>query len=169
MTEQQRRRLIVICGPSGSGRTTLADAVSRELHIACPHEDAIKAALHDVGITTPHSYEIFRTLAEQQLANRVDLILEATFHGPDAPDLLRRWQRTDELDLTTVVCSAADGTRRMRILARPRHPAHAEADRQQLQDPGSTTDHTAFPGRLVLVDTDHPSADTLRSALTQSL
>jgi predicted kinase len=157
-----------VCGPSGSGKTTLADALSRELQIACLHEDAVKAALHDVGITTPHSYGIFRTLAEQQLANRVDLILEATFHGPDAPDLLRRWQRTSDLDLVTVVCSAADETRRTRVLTRPRHPAHAEADRQQLQDLGLATDYTAFPGRLVLVDTDHPFADTFRSALGQS-
>lgn len=165
MSEHQRGRLIVVCGPSGSGKTTLADALSRELRLACLHKDAIKAALHDVGITTSRSYEVFLALAEQQLANRIDLILEATFHGSDAPALLWRWQHAYDLDLTTVVCSAAAETRRRRILTRPRHPSHAEADRQQLQELDAAVDYGAFPGRLEPVDTDRPFADSLRDAL----
>lgn len=165
MTGPQQRRLIVVCGPGGSGKTTISDALSRELNVACLHKDAIKAALHDAGITTPRSYEIFQTLAEQQLANRIDLILEATFHGPDAPGLLRRWQQTYHLDLTTLICQAGPETRRTRILTRPRHPAHAEADQQQLQQPGPTVDYTALPGRSIPIDTDRPFTESLRTAL----
>ncbi|MFD1720425.1 AAA family ATPase [Amnibacterium endophyticum] len=158
-------RLVVVCGTGGSGKTVLADALSRRLGIACLHKDAIKAALHDAGVVTPRSYEIFLTLVEQQIANGVDLIAEATFHGSDAPELLRRWQRAYDLDVVRVLCRASAATRRTRILIRPRHPAHAEADRQQLERPEPIAAYSAFPGRHVLVDTEQPLSASLEEVL----
>lgn len=72
-TAQRQRRLILVCGPGGAGKTTLADLLSRELNIACLHKDDVKTALYDVGIETPHSFRIFQTLVERLLADRVDL------------------------------------------------------------------------------------------------
>ena len=148
-------RLIVVCGPGGTGKTTLADALSRELHIACLHKDSIKATLHDqLGLLTSKSYQVFQALIEEQLANHVDLIVEATFHGDDAPDLLRRWQTTYGLDVLCVVCHVDADLRRSRIETRRRHAAHAEADAQQLRTLDVVADYSRLPGRHLRLSTD---------------
>ena len=85
--------------------------------------------------------------------------------GPDAATLLSHWQRAYDLDLTCLVCSAPAETRRTRILTRRRHPAHAATDQQQLQQPDPEVDYTAFPGRLVYIDTNQPFTDSVRAAI----
>lgn len=162
-----RQRLVVVCGRGGSGKTTLADALSRELNIACRHKDVIESTLHDAGIVTSRSFQIFQALVEQQLANRVDLIIEATMHEPANADLLQQWQQTFDLDLVCVICSADRDERRRRIQTRPRHIAHAEADQQQLRDLDRTVDYSRLPGRRISITTHHESGRSAREVLEQ--
>jgi predicted kinase len=149
--------LIVVCGPGGTGKTTLADALSRELNIACLHKDSIKATLFDqLDLLTSRSYQVFQALIEEQLINHVDLIVEATFHGGDAPDLLRRWQATYGLDILCVVCHVDPEQRRRRIETRHRHAAHARADAQQLRTLDDVAEYSLLPGRHLRITTDRP-------------
>lgn len=157
MTDGAATRLIVVCGPGGAGKTTLADALSRELHVACFHKDSIKAALYDrLGLLTDRSFLVFQALIEQQLANGVDLVVEATFHSDDVPDLLRRWRTDYGLDVLCVICHVDAEERRRRIATRRRHAVHAEADAQQLRALDDVADYSRLPGRHLRVATDRP-------------
>ncbi|GAA2749079.1 AAA family ATPase [Amnibacterium kyonggiense] len=163
----RRQRLIVVCGLGGTGKTTLADRLSRELRVTCLHKDDVKAALHDAGIITPLSFDVFRGLAERLLANRVDLIVEATWHDPADWGVLAEWQERSELDLICVVCSADRDERERRIRTRERHPAHAEADRRQLAQLDLEVDYSGLPGRHVDVRTDDDTDTTARNVLAR--
>lgn len=166
-TTRAAPRLIVVCGPGGAGKTTLADALSRELNIACLHKDSIKATLYDrLGLVTTRSYEVFQALIEEQLANHVDLIVEATFHGDDAPGLLRRWQAAYGLDILCVICHVDAEQRRRRIESRHRHVAHAEADAQQLRTLDDIADYSKLPGRHLRVATDRTLDSCIRDVVS---
>lgn len=158
-----RRRLILVCGPGGTGKTTLADHLSRALNVACLHKDDVKASLHDVGIETPRSFQVFQALVERQLANRIDLIIEATMHEPADWGILHRWQEAYDLDLVCVICSAEKDERERRIRTRDRHPAHAAADLRQLAELDAVVDYSRLPGLHIDVPTqDEPQATARR-------
>ena len=167
VNSQRAPRLIVVCGPGGTGKTTLADALSRELNIACLHKDTIKATLYDqLGLLTTKSYQVFQALIEEQLTNQVDLIVEATFHGDGAPDLLRRWQAAYGLDILCVICHVDLEHRRKRLQTRHRHPAHAAADAQQLHALDDVADYSNLPGRHLRLATDRPLDACIQDVLS---
>ena len=167
---RSKPRLIVVCGLGGAGKTTIANALSGHLNIACLHKDSIKTAIFDgLGLLTSKSFSVFEALIEEQLENGVDLIVEATFQFPDSADILQRWQSTYGLDLVCIVCSADSVERERRLKTRMRHEAHAEADTQQLAALDVPVDYSRLPGRHISINTNVPLSSSVADAFRQLL
>jgi predicted kinase len=162
-------KLIVVCGLGGTGKTTLANALSKELNIACIHKDSIKAILYDkLGVVTEKTFLAFKAFVEEQLANGVNIIIEATFDFAEDAQLLRAWQDKYELELVCIICSVDNAERKRRILSRERHISHQDADLKQLQNIEiAHFDYSIMPGKHIAISTASSLQESVRAATSQ--
>ncbi|MDP2656695.1 MAG: ATP-binding protein [bacterium] len=130
--------IIIVCGLPGSGKTTLATALSKRLGWVCFHKDTIKESLYDsMGFSTLEdskylgaiSMRLLFDLAQEQLARNIDLIVEAPFNFESDYPTIRQWERDYGCAIYTVICSVDDQARTQRVADRPRHASHHDADR----------------------------------------
>lgn len=162
--------LIVVCGFGGSGKTTLAKAISAKTNIVCFHKDSIKAALSDrLNFETNNTYDFFIALAEEQIKNNVDILIEAPFSYKNDIELFESWIRKYNINLYCVVCSIDSKTRRQRVESRERHKCHEEADMKLKKELESESfDFQKFPGAIINITTDK-SVDELVEQVMESL
>jgi len=161
-------KLIVVCGLGGTGKTTLANALSKELNIACIHKDSIKSILYDKGIVTEKTFPLFKAFVEEQLNNNVDLIIEATFEFAGDDELLKNWQTRYGLELICVICETDYDERIKRIHSRVRHESHLEADAKHLENSDlATFDYSIMPGKHISIITTESPDKCLQSVVTQ--
>jgi predicted kinase len=133
--------LVVMSGLPGSGKSSIADRVGRELGAPILSVDPIEAAMWRAGIapsfeTGVAAYEVAAVLAEQHLALGLTVIVDSV----SAVDAARaRWRRAAasvrrELVVIEVTCSDED-LRRRRLADRrrpiPGFPEPTWADVQQ--------------------------------------
>ena len=162
--DKKMTKLIIVCGLSGSGKTVLAKELSKKLGIACLCKDDIKEKLYEgLNLSTPDdskqigkpSVDILLYLAEQQLVNGIDVIIESPFnHSEDYP-LFENWKKKYNLDLYSVVCFIDFNERKKRFLTRDRHEAHH--DKYRVLNPlveGVEFDYSTMPGRQIRVETN---------------
>lgn len=148
-------KLYIVTGLGGTGKTTLARALSRKLDIVCLHKDSIKAAIHDeLGVKTQDTFKVFFRLAEEQIANGVDLIIEAWMLPELNKPLFESWEREYGVEIISLVCTIDPETRKHRILSRERHECHEEADKQALDEIEEFVDYSGMPGEVMELRTD---------------
>jgi predicted kinase len=156
-------KLIIVCGLSGSGKTSLAKELSKKMKIICFHKDSLKEKLFELlnGKSEEDSIKIgklaiklFFTLIEEQLSRNLDLIIEAPFNFMEDYKLLGKWEKSYELDLYSIICSIDNKTRKGRIQSRERHEAHWSRDKKiNLED---EFDYKNIPGKQIRINTDEP-------------
>ncbi|HSX43345.1 MAG TPA: AAA family ATPase [Candidatus Saccharimonadales bacterium] len=133
--------LIIVSGPSASGKTTLADRLATDLKFPVVHRDRIKEAMFDtlgysdrqrskqLGIAT--ALVTVREL-EDILRNGVSCIVEAKFIPKFSEEELRRLLDDAKAGVVQIQC-ICDGEVlferfKQRAISSERHPGHDEAN-----------------------------------------
>lgn len=169
-------KLIIVCGLPGSGKTVLADEISKRTGIACLHKDSIKEKLFEgLALSTLEdskrigkpSVDVMLYLAEQQIANGVDVIIEAPFNFPEDYQTFNDWALRYGVELYSVICSIDSEERKRRVETRERHGAHFDGSRTQDFFPEKEYDYVAAPGRQIRILTDRSLPELAKKVISQ--
>jgi predicted kinase len=120
--------LIVLSGLPGSGKTVLAEGLSRALSVPIFSVDPIEAAMWRVGLakteTGVAAYEVAQALADEHLRLRLAVIVDAV-NPVEAPRAAwRKLAAKYRVSLKVIECVVSDETmHRQRIEGRARNPA----------------------------------------------
>jgi predicted kinase len=158
------RRLVLVTGPPGAGKTTIAVPLAAELGFTLLAKDRIKESLHD-GLGQPEpdlawskrlgaaSMELLWALA----ADAPSVVLEANF-WPDDP---RHAAHLAALDVVPVevhcACPVEECLRRYAARGPARHLVHADSHELRMSPAGF--ERSARPlglGPVIAVDTTEP-------------
>jgi adenylate kinase family enzyme len=158
----EKPTLVVVTGPPGAGKTTIAAALRERLGLPLIAKDALKEALGDalafdgdrhesqrLGVAT---FQMQFAVVRELLATHVSVIVEGNFRGVDFFETL------PAADITQVHVWAEPAALRERLLLRDthRHPVHYDRDAAgEIAERAAAGEWGPLPigGRLVSIDT----------------
>ena len=169
-------KLIIVCGLPGSGKTVLADEISKKTGIACLHKDSIKEKLFEsLALSTLEdskrigkpSVDVMLYLAEQQIANGIDVIIEAPFNFQEDYQTFNDWALRYGIELYSVICSIDPDERKRRVETRERHSAHFDGSRAQDFFPEKEYDYVSAPGKQIRIRTEGSISELAEEAISK--
>lgn len=164
-------RIIIVSGPPGSGKTTIANRIAHDLKIAILSKDTIKEQLfNSLGYDDRKrskrlgqaSFDMLLRIGKSIVELNVPVILESAFRQSDGPHLVETLGSTNYLQ---VYCDAEEitclGRFRNRVISGQRHPGHADSEGES--DLLGYFERGLFgvldlPGKLVRIDTNNYSS-----------
>lgn len=171
--------LVVVCGPSGGGKSSVAGPLALELNLPLLSKDEIKEVLFDsLGwgdrersrALSDAAYGIMFHLLGKELAAGRSAMVEANFR-PEAAERLSRLAETAPHRAIQIRCSADRDTLTERLTRRAeqklRHPGHLDA--QLLPEAAALIEggFVDLPGPVLEVDTSEPEMVDLQTIVRQ--
>jgi predicted kinase len=170
--------LVVVTGPPGAGKTTIAEQLRNRLSLPLLAKDTFKETLGEqLGVTARAAshrlgtavFELLRVVVHELLRNGVSLIVEANF-TPRAG----LFTALPPCRIAQVHVAASPATLRSRLLNRSsdRHPVHYDREvASEIADRAAAGewDPLRLSGVLVRIDTTHGFPADVASLLTDAL
>jgi predicted kinase len=154
--------LVLMAGPPGAGKSTLAIAVGEALRWPVIDKDTLKSALLVVGISEeyagPASYDLLLEVGRDLLSQRFSVILDSPATRPVVVERATELARAAGATLRIVLCLADRELRVRRLSARVARPSQWVVDASAIED-GQREWVGHLPPQTLVVRTTRPVAE----------
>lgn len=166
-------KLIIVCGLPGSGKTTLAQELSRKTNIVCLYKDEMKENLYDeLGMKNLEdskrigaiSMKILYKQMERIMKNKVDLIVEAPFSFEEDFDYINDLGNKHKTKVFVIVCEVEEIERKKRFRNRDRHPSHHDKERDFEY---KKVNYNKLAGKKIYINTNLSSSSLVNKILKE--
>jgi len=124
--------LVIVCGLPGTGKTTLAREVAKNIPAVHISSDAIRMMLLSKRTYSEKEkegvYEVMFNKAEELLTAGRSVVLDATFYKKSLREKARAIAEKTKSKFFLVECTTPEGLLRERMVARKKSESESEAD-----------------------------------------